>query len=286
MRHTVALLLLITIFSGCRDKVICPAFQSTYILDDSVRATYYSYLWKIDKGERSKYLANQRSTTIDSVKITASVGNGTDYFAYVEEFVQPTNEVRKTKFGIVSYEPYWLKNYKLKSAPMENVLPPPVEEVPAESPVDKGEFVASDFSDTINVAGDTTSVALEAGNASDTSFFELPTLAKVTKQKVKKETVYLYRYDPDDKMLNVEQQYYNKHFGQQLYKKVEVKPPSATNEEQSADSLSTSGLSGALKNLFGFGKKKDEIPDEETDPQGPPEEEMLPDEENEEETSE
>lgn len=269
MRQIIALLLLIITFSGCRDKVICPAFQSTYILDDSVRLAYYSYLWKIDKGERLKYLADQRASNADSATITAGIGRGTDYFAYVEEIMVPPNDVRKSKFGIIKYEPYWLKNYKLKSAPMENVLSPPAKE---ETVVDVGEFVASDFSDTINVAGDTTSVALKTANDADTvDTFELPTLAKTVKPKPKKETVYLYGYDPEDKMMNVEQQYYNKHFGQQLYRKVEVAPPGVNN---GVPEDSVSSLGGVFKWLFNFGKKskeeeppvEEEINEEPTEP--------------------
>lgn len=250
MRHTIALFIMIIALSGCRDKVICPAFQSTYILDDSVRLTYYSYLWKLDKGERLKYLASQRPANVDSSTV-AAVGNGVDYFAYVEEIMVPPNEVNKSRYGIVKYEPYWLKNYKLKSAPMENVLSPPAEVDPV---VEVGEFVASDFSDTINVAGDTTAVALHAAAEPDiVDTFELPTLARASKPKPKKETVYLYRYDPKDEMLNVEQQYYNKHFGQQLYRKVEVAPP-ATNEEPEE-------TSGGFWDFLKFGKKNTDEPD-------------------------
>lgn len=252
MRHIIALLFLITVFSGCRDKVICPAFQSTYILDDSVRLTYYSYLWKIEKDERLQYLADQRASSSDSAMLVANVG-GTDYFAYVEEFMVPPNEVNKTRFGIVKYEPYWLKNYELKSAPMENVLSP--KNAVEEQPVDVGEFVESDFSDTLNVAGDTTAVALGAvGEEDSLDTFKLPTLARAPKPKPKKETVYLYRYDPKDKMLNVEQEYYNKHFGQQLYRKVEVVEP----RPQQLDTAS----GGGFWDFFDFLKRKKEDPQE------------------------
>lgn len=152
------------------------------------------------------------------------------YFTHVETIVSPAEQTRKSKYGIVKYEPYWLKNYKLRSAPMENVLAP---KKPDLAPVDEGEFVASDFGldslrsdstsfivmDSISLGGsDSTAVALAGSDK-------------------KKETRYLYRYDPKDDF-NVEQEYYNKYFGEMLIdnrpivEEPEILPDSAASENK------------------------------------------------------
>jgi hypothetical protein len=226
MRLSIIIFTISLAFSSCRDKVICPAFQSTYILDDSVRAAYYSYLWKVSKEERLNYLATQKTSTqsyeeldslgnpIDSLgPAIAALGGKVDYFDYAEKYIVPEREVKKSKFGIVKYEPYWLKNQRLKTAPMENVLTPEKEKVDTATNVDVGEFLASDFiMDTLNA--DSTSI-VEVSNA-DSTGYALPTLARAPPPPPKKETKYLYRYDPKDKANNVEQAYYNKYFGQLL----------------------------------------------------------------------
>ncbi len=248
MRQLSAVIIIILCLASCRDKIICPAFQSTYILDDSVRMAYYSYLWKIDKDERLKYLASQKPVSLDSAgAVVASVGKGIDYFAYVEPYVVTPDEVKKTKFGIVKYEPYWLKNYELRTAPKENILAPePIEEPPVVE--DVGEFIASDFSDSAAVVIDSTATIV----SSEEDTLDIPTLAIVEPAKPKTELKYLYRYDPNDKALNVEQAYYNKHFGQYLYTRVpiqeEVSEPLPDNP---ADSVSFGGF---FKGLF-KGKK-------------------------------
>ncbi len=224
MRHIFIVSFSLLVLTGCQDRVICPAFQSTYILDDSVRQAYYSPLWKIEKEERDRYLAEQKNKLqpLDSLgAVVAAVGNATDYFAYVEPYVLNPKEVKKTKYGIVKYEPYWLKNYRLRTAPMEDILAPPP---PAIEPVveDVGEFLASDFTEeTPTDTALVTNLDLEV----EIDTFEIPTLAIVEPPKPTKEIKYLYRYDPNDKALNVEQAYYNKHFGQQLYTYVPIKPP-------------------------------------------------------------
>ena len=40
--------------------MICPAFQSTYILDDSTRQAYFSYVWQLDENTRTQFLAKQK----------------------------------------------------------------------------------------------------------------------------------------------------------------------------------------------------------------------------------
>lgn len=264
MRYVVLFFAIVLCFSACRDKVICPAFQSTYILDDSVRNIYYSYLWRLDEDERLSYLAKQtakadtsRTMANDSSAIggpvIASAGN-VDYWAYVAQYKVPEREVKKSKFGMVKYEPYWLKNYRMKSAPMENVLTPEPVILPSDTVSDVGEFVASDFTDSVAVD----SMALASGVGVDStalaeedSFLipSFPPIAKMAPEKVKPETRFMFRYDPEDDMLNVEQQYYNKHFGKQLFVKLvpnEI-PQDTTSTEESKG--------GFFKNLFSKKKK-------------------------------
>lgn len=258
-------LTVLVILSSCVDKVICPAFQSTYILDDSVRSVYYSYLWKLDEGTRLEYLADQRPTTTDSsgAVVSSLGGEGVDYFAYVEPYIVPPREVKKTKNGIASYEPYWLKNYRQRTAPMENLLTPdPIER---DTVVDVGEFVASDFSDSVSLETDSLSVAIvETDSTDEDDFFELPTIAKVEPPKPKTEVQFLYRYDPKDKMLNVEQEYYNKHFGQYLYVNKAVNYDTATTSTDSLDTKS-GWLKQFIQNLFdGKNTSKESLVAEET----------------------
>ncbi|MFY0606862.1 MAG: hypothetical protein JXR10_09105 [Cyclobacteriaceae bacterium] len=245
--------------SSCVDKVICPAFQSTYILDDSSRMAYYSPLWKIDKEERLKYLAEQKAKTqsYDSAgPIVASVGKGNDYFAHVEPYVVTTKEVKKTKYGIVKYEPYWLKKYNMRTAPMENLLAPDPIKVP--EPIDYGEFIVSDFTDSVS---DSTAIAM-VDIPSDT--FEIPKLAVVEPPKPKNEIKYLYRYDPEDEMLNVEQAYYNKYFGNQLYAYVPIKEKPAPSA--SVNNANEEAKGGFFKNIFSGNKinKQQNLVDEPT----------------------
>lgn len=278
MRQLIMFIFFVSIISGCRDKIICPAFQSTYILDDSVRSIYYSYLWKLNKEERLKYIAGKRADPTDT-SLTASLPapNAVDYYAYVEPYIVQPNEVKKSKYGIVKYEPYWLKNYQLRTAPMENVLAPKPAAMPDTAAIDIGEFVASDFADTVDVVGDTLSVAANEMDTVDT--FEYPTLVQAPPPKPKKETVFLYNYDPKDEMLNVEQQYYNKHFGHLLYRTREVPVEQPQEVNASADSTQArGGLMGLFKRKKGNDEPLVEPASEPVNDEEIIEEEMVDDE--------
>jgi hypothetical protein len=173
-------------FYSCKDKVICPAFQSTYILDDSMRMAYFS-----------PFLG--------------------------DSLPRETAMVRKSKYGIIKKDPYLIKNYKLKTSPMENVLRPPVEDTTS---VETGEFVAEDF-----VEGD----SLLASNKK--------------KEPEEKEEKYKYGYRRDDKF-NVDQEYYNKYFG---YLFIDDSPDVEPEEEGLSETDSTLSKKRGLKGLF---KKK------------------------------
>ena len=118
---------------GCRSRMICPAFQSTYILDDSLRFAYFSPLWELDKETRDTYI----NKNFDDSK--------SQYFASVEAYVAKTEAGNRTKFGIVRYEPNWLKTYQMRTAPRQDLIwTEGVSEDPTDS-MDIGSFMASDF---------------------------------------------------------------------------------------------------------------------------------------------
>lgn len=258
------------LLTACTDRIICPAFQSTYILDDSTRTAYFSYAWKLDESTRQQYIASlgQPDTTQLDSGATAAVGNNNpwaEYYAHAGRYVQPPEQVRKNKYGIIKIEPYWLKNYKLRTAPMENVLAPEREET---GPVDEGEFYASDFAsndslgttslDSLAVGGDSLVVAAE----------EVPASVKT-----KKEPRYRFNYDPNDNF-NAEQDYYNKYFGELLVDNrplpEEVPADTLNNAATVPDSLQVKkgkGLGGLFK------RKKNKSGDEEPAPEETTEEE-------------
>ncbi len=207
-------------FLSCQDKVICPAFQSTYILDDSTRNAYFSYAWQLDEATRSEYLAQVQNTGgNDSLGIVAQPK--TDYYAYAGEKVVPWRVRGRTKYGIVKYEPYWLKKYRMRTAPMENVFAPE----PLET-----DFVASDFADSLAV--DSLAVA-STDSAYLDSLLSAPLAAAEAKDEGPK---YLFKYDPKDNF-NVEQEYYNKYFGEKF---IDKRPKPEPKELQPADSLASS----------------------------------------------
>ncbi|UXX80019.1 hypothetical protein N7E81_02720 [Reichenbachiella carrageenanivorans] len=115
------LFVLCLVFYACKDNVVCPAFQSTYILDDSMRLAKYSYF------------AN------DSTPKFASVS-------------------KRTKYGMNKQMSLFRKNYELMTAPKKNVLAP-VPEDTSELIIDQGEFVAEDFVDIDSIGPDSVSVA-------------------------------------------------------------------------------------------------------------------------------
>lgn len=113
--------MLCLVFYACKDNVVCPAFQSTYILDDSIRFAKYSYF------------AN------DSTPKLALAS-------------------RRTKYGVNKKTSLFRKNYELMTAPKKNVLAP-VPEDTTELIIDEGVFLAEDFVDTDTLGTDSLSVA-------------------------------------------------------------------------------------------------------------------------------
>ena len=254
MKRLIVLLCYAALIS-CQDKVICSAYQSTYILDDSTRSAYFSYVWQLDENTRSQFLAQQRGENPDdSLGVVAQPK--TDYYAYAGEKVVPWRIQKKTKYGIVKPTGFIeqirrpIKNYQMRTAPMENVLAP--------EPI-TNDFVAEDFESV-----DSLSVAMDS--ILTDSLMSEP-VAVVEEEEEKKET-FLYGYDPEDNF-NVEQLYYNKYFGEKFIDR-RPKPEPVT---QAVDSLSTLPSDTTLtkepffKGLFKKKKKSTEDP-ESSEPEG------------------
>ncbi len=269
MRFGCVFVLMVLMASSCRDKIICPAFQSTYILDDSTRTAFFSYAWQLDDQTRQEYissLANQ-ADTLDSVGVGGANAGWGEYYAYAGQYNPRREIVRKSKYGIVRYEPYWLKNYHMKTAPMENVLGP---EKPTVEPVDEGEFYASDL------AADSASVVLDDSTsvASDSVVFASAEPEAAAEEPKKKEQRYRFRYDPKDNF-NVEQDYYNKYFGillLDLRPEPEPAPIDSLASDQIPESLPDS-LQNQKKGLGGLFKKKNKEEPQPEDTPPPTEEE-------------
>ena len=212
--------------------MICPAFQSTYILDDSLRFAYFSPLWKLDKETRDAYIAKNYDVS------------KTQYFASVEPYVAKAEEGNRTKFGVVRYEPNWLKTYQMRIAPRQDLIwKEGVSEDPTDS-MDIGSFVASDFG-LDSISGDSVILA---------------TQDSIPAKK------YLYGYDPQGQN-NAEQEYYNKYFGYLLVAK--AAPP---NEDLPTDSTGVvtdefieNDSIQVEKRSFLKRKKKKEVTEDETE---------------------
>jgi len=230
--------------------VICPAYQSTFILDDDTRRAYYSYAWQLDEETRAQYLAQQRTKASDSVTVSPDSLNTvsppkTDYYAHAGEYMVPWRPTKKSKFGIVKEGFYPVKKYRMRTAPMENVLAPK----PAASSFDQN--VESLPVDSLNyVAGD--SLTTDSLALAQTSPEPLN-----TEEEASEKVRYRYGYDPADRF-NVEQLYYNKYFGDLFIDDRPLPEPQTV----ASDSLSTSSLDSAaisekpfLKGLFKKKKK-------------------------------
>ncbi len=229
---------------GCQDRIVCAAFQSTYILDDSTRNAYYSYVWQLDETTRAQYLAGLGGNTeVDSTAIASNPT--TDYYAHAGEKVVPWRTPKRSKYGIVKYEPYWLKSYRMRTAPMENVFGP---EAPDPEPTD---YVAS-----TSPVMDSTSVDSLGVASLDSLNVDLLAIESEPEVEEDEAPKYLYKYDPNDNF-NVEQEYYNKYYGTKF---IDNRPKRDLSAVQVADSLANTSIpdsaqvkGSGLKGLF---KKK------------------------------
>lgn len=234
MKRIYILLCIFGILS-CQDKVICPAFQSTYILDDSTRNAYFSYVWQLDETTRSQFLAQQdTSSTNSAIDTTISVASNqpkVDYYAYAGENIVPWRIPERTKYGIVKPVFMPVKKYRMRTAPMENLLGPDPEPM-------QTSFVAQNEIDSL------VTDSLELATTDSVSIHSF-----VVKEEEKDEPKFLYGYDPSDNF-NVEQLYYNKYFASRLIdNRPEPEPQPVAVDSTSSDS--TIAKKPFLKGLFG-----------------------------------
>lgn len=107
------------LFCACKDNVVCPAFQSTYILDDSLRMARYSLFL---------------NDTTPKMPVAS----------------------RRSKYGINKKSSLFRKNYDLMTAPKKNQIRWLEED---SLDMDQGEFLASDFVDQDSIGADSVSAA-------------------------------------------------------------------------------------------------------------------------------
>ena len=275
MRQLCYAMFMILFLASCRDRVICAAFQSTYILDDSVRNAYFSYAWYLGDERNTAPTAAPEILPLDSLgDMVASTDQsaGIDYFAYTADYKVPPRMPKRTKYGIVKQTPVipnLVKNIQLRSSPKENVYSPPTvakeEIVPdpiltdssALAPLDSTAFIASE--DSLNVDQPSDSLAV-ASTPTD-------------EEKRKDWVQFRYGFNPIDGM-QPDQEYYFRRYGWLLQnaapkeEPIDTTPIIPTNKVDSLSSDSTSNQKG-LKGLFKKKskkekKKKDELPVNET----------------------
>lgn len=220
--------------------MICPAYQSMYILDDSTRFAFYSYIWQLDENTRTQFVTQIDTDDIINDTVNAEVVKQpkTDYYAYASEKVVPWRVLERTKYGIIKPVFMPIKKYRMRTAPMENVLGP--------KPI-SNDFVAEEFKD---------SRAIDSLSLATTDSLAVTPLAQDNLEE-KKETRFLYGYDLSDNF-NVEQFYYNKYYADRLIDhRPEPQPEPAASQDLSTDSTQTK--KPFFKGLFKKKKKKETL---------------------------
>ena len=245
MRHLCYAFIILLVLASCRDKVICPTFQSTYILDDSVRTTYFSYLWYLNDDDRNSYLASKsQKLPPDSLGVmVASAGeDAVDYFAYTADYKVPPRQPKRTKYGITKKNPViptLVKNQQLKTSPRENVLTPPVPEKQEEL-----ESVPADSSAYAPL--DSTAAVVQTDSLSTSQPMDSTAVAKTVEEKKRAPwEPFRYGFMPSEHM-QPDQEYYFRKYGWLLQ--------NAPQKQEAADSTGTVQKKGFFKNLF---SKKD-----------------------------
>jgi hypothetical protein len=256
MRQFCYAFIIFLLLVSCRDKVICPTFQSTYILDDSVRTTYFSYLWYLNEDERKNYLAsNAKTPPPDSlgVMVASAEEGAVDYFAYTADYKVPPRETKRTKYGIAKRTPVipnLVRNLQLKTAPMENVLTPPEIEKS-----DEPEAIPQDSSSLAPL--DSTAAIAQVDSLNVNQPADSSAVAKQVEEKKAPWVPFRYAFMPSENMQPDQENYFNK-YGWLL----QTAPPK---EESAADSTTTKKKKGFFKNLF---KKKERDPNDTTASKG------------------
>jgi hypothetical protein len=239
MRLCYAFLVLV-LLASCRDKVICPTFQSTYILDDSVRNVYFSYLWYLSEEERKAYASRPKVPPPDTTGVVASAKPEAqvDYFDYTAEYKVPVRGTKKNKYGIVQRPmvmSYTVQNLRMKSSPMRDVKTPPK---PA---VDDKEDSGMPMDSTALASLDSTAVKTDS------------LAAKPLAKKKPDWKPFLYDFNPYDSM-QPDQENYFREFGWLLQNRA-PRPGEGDVDEQPEEKK------GFFKRLLGTKKGEEESAD-------------------------
>jgi len=289
MRRLCYALFVVLLLASCRDKVICPAFQSTYILDDQVRDTYFSYAWYLGEEERNAEVTAQSSAVSSNSASVDSLGSagsdqlsilppdslgamvastdksaGIDYFAYTADYKVPPRQPKRTKYGIVKRTPLipnFVRNIQLKTSPRENVLLPPeatVEEeeiAPEDVPADSAAIAPLDSTATVAVQ-DSLGVSQPPDSTAISSVDEAAEKKKAWEQ-------FKYGFNPLDSM-QPDQRYYFERYGWLLQNAAPKEEPVDSTQMQSngLDSIGADSTS-QRKGLKGLFKKKGDKPKKE-----------------------
>lgn len=255
MRQLCHALCVVLLLVSCKDKVICPAFQSTYILDDSVRNTYFLYAWYLSEDERAKLKSPQpKISPLDSLgEMVASTdqSTGIDYFAYTADYKVLPNVPKQTKYGIVkqaSLIPNFLKNLQLKTSPKVNVLTPPeVTKGKKNVPISLDSSALAPLDSTAAIAAQD---SLNVGHSDPLAI----TKAQSDEEKKKAWVQFKYGFDPAERM-QPDQEYYFRRYGW-LLQNAAPKKESADDSRSQSHELSSDSTpqKRGLKWLF---RKKD-----------------------------
>ena len=111
--YILVILLAVITFSSCNDKLICPAYTSYFVLDNS-NANLVASAKRGDYPDPSYLLYENKIRD--------------NYFTYIGEDSMPRNDmrkVRKDQFGIIEKRRFLSKRNNLGMIPMEVVIPEP-----------------------------------------------------------------------------------------------------------------------------------------------------------------
>ena len=270
------IVLVAILLNACRSNVICPAYQSTYILDMYKKRSTFAMK------ERTYYTTH---LLYDSVQMTTSEDSlrRQQFSHFIDSVPFSRFDVRKNKNGRVTrvkvakndinreaykrrkdlvsefdYLPgfdkaHWYRKHNdQQTIKREDQFIAPFDS--SELVVDEGFFVAEDF------AGDSLGVSISANlsvsdSLSSDSLATEQTLATAEEPRVTER--YRFGYEYGNNKFNEDQDYYNKEFGHLLVMKVQPPPP--VEEEFTASETESDTTAVKKKGFFGkFKKKKSE----------------------------
>ena len=272
------LLVVIFLLSACRSNMICPAYQSTYILD------MYKKRSTFDLKERTYYTTH---LLYDSVQLSTSEDSlrRQQFSHFIDSLPFSRFDVRKNKKGRVTrvrvakndinreaykrrkdliseydYLPgfnkalWYRKNDDQRLIDMKDQFIPP--EDTTTDVVDEGFFVAEDFvsDDSLGVSV-TAAVALPDSLATDSVALNEPVAALEDEEPQVTER-YRFGYEFKNNKFNEDQDYYNKEYGHLLVMKVQPPPPEPEITEETSESDTTAVKKKGFMSRFKNKKKK------------------------------